>query len=147
MGGGSFWGIARRVAPELSYVDVLAAAARGERRNVDFDSMIADVYPEGIGRIGPDLTAAHLSKRGGGSTDDFLAGLLNLHGENIAQIACGRASMANAGRIVLCGMFVHENPALVNSLTDMATRFGVGVETVPVPGYAGAIGAALLAEA
>jgi activator of 2-hydroxyglutaryl-CoA dehydratase len=42
-------------------------------------------------------------------------------------------------------MFVHENATLVQSLTDMATRFGVAVEAVPVPGYAGAIGAALLA--
>jgi type II pantothenate kinase len=142
MGGGSFSGIARRVAAELSYPDVLAAAARGDRRNVD--SMIADVYPEGIGRIGPDLTAAHLSKKNG-STDDFLAGLINLHGENIAQIACGRAAMVSAARIVLCGMFVHENPTLVKSLTDMTNRFGVAVETVPVPGYAGAIGAALIA--
>jgi type II pantothenate kinase len=143
MGGGSFAGIARRVAPELSYTEVLAAVARGDRRNVD--SMIADVYPEGIGRIGPDLTAAHLSKKGAGSTDDFLAGLLNLHGENLAQIACGRAAMAGAGRVVLCGMFVQGNQTLVQSLTDMATRFGVAVDAVALPGYAGAIGAALIA--
>jgi type II pantothenate kinase len=143
MGGGSFSGIAYRVAPEMSYPEWIAAAGRGDRRNVD--TMISDVYPEGIGRVGPDLTAAHLSRKGEGTTEDFLAGLLNLHGENIAQIACGRAAMANAGRIVLCGMFVQENPLLVQSITHMAGLFGVGVEVVQAPGFAGAIGAALLA--
>ena len=143
LGGGSFAGIAHRIAPEMNYRDWIAAAARGDRRNVD--AMISDVYPEGIGRIGPDLTAAHLSRRGAGSLDDFLAGLLNLHGESIAQIAAGRARMANATRIVLCGMFVHDNPALVESLTQMLDLFGTSVETLPASGYAGAIGAALIA--
>jgi pantothenate kinase len=143
LGGGSFSGIAHRIAPDLTYREWIAAAARGDRRNVD--AMISDVYPEGIGRIGPDLTAAHLSRRGAGSLDDFLAGLLNLHGESIAQIAAGRARMANATRIVLCGMFVHENPRLVESLTQMLGLFGAPTEVVPNPGYAGAIGAALIA--
>jgi type II pantothenate kinase len=143
LGGGSFSGIAYRVAPELAYDEWIAAASRGDRRNVD--TMIADVYPEGIGRVGPHLTAAHLSKKGAGSVDDFLAGLLNLHGENIAQIAAGRAAMASAARVVLCGGFVHNNPSLVTSITGMATLFGVAVETVPAPGYAGAIGAAIIA--
>lgn len=143
LGGGSFSGIAHRVAPHLEYRDWIAAAARGDRRTVD--AMVSDVYPEGIGRIGPDLTAAHLSRRGAGSLDDFLAGLLNLHGESIAQIAAGRARMADATRVVLCGMFVHDNPALVASITGMLTLFGAAVDVVPNPGYAGAIGAALLA--
>lgn len=145
LGGGSFSGIAHRVAPDLTYRDWIEAAARGERRNVDV--MVSDVYPEGIGRIGPDLTAAHLSRRGAGSVDDFLAGLLNLHGESIAQIAAGRARMASASRIVLCGMFVHDNPALVASITGMLALFGSPADVVPNPGYAGAIGAALIAAA
>jgi type II pantothenate kinase len=143
LGGGSFAGIAYRVAPEMPYDACIAAAERGDRRIVD--TMIADVYPDGIGRIGPQLTAAHLSKKGAGSIDDFLAGLLNLHGENIAQIAAGRAAMANAGRVVLCGGFIHNNPRLVESITGMAGLFGVAVEAVSAPGYAGAVGAALIA--
>jgi len=143
LGGGSFSGIAYRVAPRLSYEDTIAAAERGDRRAVD--TMISDVYPDGIGRVGPDLTAAHLSRRGAGSLEDFLAGLLNLHGENIAQIAAGRARMANLGRLVLCGGFIHNNPRLLESITHMAGLFGLPVETVPAPGYAGAIGAAIIA--
>ena len=107
--------------------------------------MISDVYPDGIGRVGPDLTAAHLAKRGDGSLDDFLAGLLNLHGENIAQIGASRAIIANIRRIVLAGGFAHGNPSLVASITSMAALFGVSVEVAPVPGFAGAIGAALVA--
>jgi type II pantothenate kinase len=144
LGGGSFAGIAHRIAPGMKYRDWIAAAARGDRRNVD--AMISDVYPDGIGRIGPDLTAAHLSRRGAGSLDDFLAGLLNLHGESIAQIAAGRARMANTTRIVLCGMFVYDNPSLLESLTQMLGLFGTPAETVAAPGYAGAIGAALIAS-
>jgi len=144
LGGGSFSGIASRLVPSRSYDDWIAGAVRGDRRKVD--AMISEIYPDGIGRIGPDLTAAHLSKRGAGDDDDFLAGLLNLHGENIAQIAAGRAAMASLRRIVLCGGFVHNNHALVDSISHMAGLFGLTVETAPAPGYAGALGAALIAS-
>ena len=56
-----------------------------DRRKVD--AMISDIYPDGVGRIGAELTAAHLARGTSGSVDDFLAGLLNLHGESIGQIA------------------------------------------------------------
>ena len=143
LGGGSFAGIASRIDPSLSYAAMIAAAARGDRRRVD--TMISDVYPEGIGRVGPDLTAAHLARQAGGSLDDFLAGLLNLHGENIAQIAASRAIIANLRRVVIAGGFVHDNPALVASITSMVALFGVAVELSPLPGFAGALGAALIA--
>jgi type II pantothenate kinase len=143
MGGGSFAGIARRVDPSLAYEAMIAGAERGDRRRVD--TMISDVYPEGIGRVGPDLTAAHLSRAAEGSLDDFLAGLLNLHGENIAQIGASRAVIAKIPRMVLAGGFAHHNPALVASITSMARLFGIAVETAPAPGFAGAVGAALVA--
>jgi type II pantothenate kinase len=144
LGGGSFAGIARRVEPSLDHEAMIAGAARGDRRNVD--SMIAEVYPEGIGRVGPDLTAAHLAKSPAGSLDDFLAGLLNLHGENIGQIAAARALVSRLSRVVLAGGFAHHNPTLVDSITAMARLFGVTVEIVPAPAYVGAIGAAILAS-
>ncbi len=143
LGGGSFAGIARRIDPSLSYAEMIAAAARGDRRNVDM--MISDAYAEGIGRVGPDLTAAHLSKDGGGSLDDVLAGLLNLHGENIAQIAASRAIISQARHVVLAGGFAHDNLALTQSIESMAKLFGVSVEVSPHPGFAGALGAALIA--
>lgn len=143
LGGGSFAGIARQIDPSLTYETMVAAAARGDRRNADM--MVSDAYPEGIGRIGPDLTAAHLARADGKPRDDVLAALLNLHGENIAQIAASRATIAQLKRIVLAGGFAHNNPALVASITAMAALFGVQVRTVPAPGFAGAIGAALIA--
>jgi type II pantothenate kinase len=142
LGGGSFAGIARAVQPRLTYGAMIAAASRGDRRRADL--MVSDAYPEGIGRIGPDLTAAHLSKAGG-SLDDFLAALLNMHGEGIAQIGGQRALLQKLNRMVLCGGFVHENAGLVSSITFMAGLFGVGVEVAPQPGFAGAIGAMMLA--
>jgi type II pantothenate kinase len=145
MGGGSFAGIARRVDPSLKYDAMIAGAERGDRRRVD--TMISDIYPDGIGRIGPDLTAAHLQRATEGSLDDFLAGLLNMHGENIAQIAAGRANMARTRRLVLAGGFVHNNRLLVASMTQMAGLFGLDVDVAPSPGYAGALGAALAAAA
>jgi type II pantothenate kinase len=143
LGGGSFTGIVRRVDARVSYPAMIHGAARGDRRRVD--AMISDIYPAGIGRVGPDLTTAHLAKQGDASRDDFLAGLLNLHGENIAQIAASRAIIAGLRRVVLAGGFVHGNPALVASITSMAALFGVAVELAPVPGFVGAIGAALVA--
>ena len=53
--------------------------------------------------------------------------------------------MANLDRIVLCGGFIHNNPSLQTSITQMAALFGCKVEVVTAPAYAGAIGAALTA--
>jgi type II pantothenate kinase len=143
LGGGSFAGIVRRLDSRISYADMIAAAERGDRRKVDV--LISEIYPDGIGRVGPDLTAAHLAKRVETTDDDFLAGLLNLHAENIAQIAASRAIIAGIRRIVLAGGFVHDNPPLVSAIVGMCRLFGVAVDTVAQPGYAGAIGAALVA--
>lgn len=142
LGGGSFAGIARRIAPALRYAETIAAAARGERRNADM--MVSDAYPQGIGRIGPDLTAAHLSKQGG-APDDVLAALLNLHGENIAQIGASRAVIGGMRRLVLAGGFVQDNAPLAAAVGAMAGMFGIAVDVAPWPGFAGALGAALIA--
>jgi type II pantothenate kinase len=143
LGGGSFAGIARRIDPVLTYETMIAGAARGDRRRADV--MVSDAYPDGIGRIGGEMTAAHLAKRGDETPDDVLAALLNLHGENIAQIAASRAIIAQIPRLVLAGGFAHENAALVTSITAMAALFGVAVDLAPYAGFAGAIGAAILA--
>jgi pantothenate kinase len=145
LGGGSFAGIARRFDPSLDYPEMIARAERGDRRRVD--TMVSDAYPDGIGRIGPELTAAHLGKSASGAPDidDVLAGLLNLHGENIAQIAASRALVAQLPRVVLAGGFVHNNPALVASLETMIRRFGIEPALAPWPGFAGAVGAAVIA--
>jgi type II pantothenate kinase len=148
LGGGSFAGIAGRLAPEMTYEAWIAAAARGDRTRADL--MVADAYPQGIGRIGGAMTAAHLAKAdvssgGDASLDDVLAALLNLHGENIAQIAASRAIIAQIPRLLLAGGFAHENHALVESLTSMAQLFGVQTVLAPHPGFAGALGAAMLA--
>jgi pantothenate kinase len=142
LGGGSFFGIGRRVAPEMSYGDMVEAAARGDRRKVDI--MLLDAYPEGIGRLASaEMTAAHVA-RAGAETGDFLAGLLNLHGESLAQIAASRATIAGIRRVVLAGGFAHGNEALNRSIVAMCALFGVQAAVAPQPGYAGALGAALL---
>ena len=143
LGGGSFVGIARRIDAKLTYASMVAGAHRGDRRNVDI--MVGDAYPDGIGRIGGDLTAAHLAGARDASTDDVLAGLLNLHGESIGQIAASRARIAGIGRILLAGGFAHDNDALVLSITKMCGLFGLPVVVAPHAGYAGAVGAGLAA--
>lgn len=144
LGGGSFTGIARRIDPALTYEAMIVGALRGDRRRADV--MVSDAYPDGIGRIGGEMTAAHLAKRGDETPDDVLAALLNLHGENIAQIAASRAIIAQIPRLVLAGGFAHENAALVTSITSMAGLFGVRVDAAPHAGFAGATGAAILAS-
>jgi type II pantothenate kinase len=143
LGGGSFAGIARRIDGTLTYEAMIAGAARGDRTRADL--MVSDAYPEGIGRIGGAMTAAHLAKRDDAPVDDVLAALLNLHGENIAQIGASRAIIAQIPRLVLAGGFAHENPALVTSIAAMAGLFGVQTQVAPHPGFAGAVGAALAA--
>jgi activator of 2-hydroxyglutaryl-CoA dehydratase len=107
--------------------------------------MVSDAYPEGIGRIGGAMTAAHLAKRGDAALDDVLAALLNLHGENIAQIAASRAVIAQVPHLVLAGGFAQENHSLVASITAMTQLFGVRTDVAPHPGFAGALGAAIIA--
>jgi type II pantothenate kinase len=144
LGGGSFAGIARIIVPGRTYVQLIAGAARGDRTRADL--MVSDAYPDGIGRISSRMTAAHLSRADGNAgDDDLLAALLNLHGESIGQIAASRAVVAQIGRVVLAGGFAHGNPALVESIGGMSSMFGLQVEAVEAPGFAGAIGAALLA--
>jgi type II pantothenate kinase len=143
MGGGSFAGIARRIDSSLTYEAMISGAARGDRRDVDV--MVSDAYPGGIGRIGPDLTAAHLAKTSAASIDDVLAGLLNMHGENMGQIAAARAVVAKISRIVLAGGFAHGNGLLVESIAGMTRLFGIETLCAPSPGFAGALGAALIA--
>ncbi len=142
LGGGSFAGIVRRINPAMTYDESLAAAARGDRRRADV--MVSDAYPEGIGRIGADMTAAHVAKAGA-PLDDFMAGLLNLHGESIGQIAAGRALVSQLRHVVIAGGFAHGNPSLVEAIVTMCGLFGVHAEAAPWPGYAGAVGAALIA--
>jgi type II pantothenate kinase len=143
MGGGSFSAIARLIEPKLGYREIVAAAALGDRRNCDM--MVSDAYAGGIGRISADLTAAHLAKSGG-SSDDFLAALINMHGENMAQIAAGRCQAAGLRQVVLCGGFVHANTPLVASMKDMLRLFGLECDVAPHAGFAGALGAALIAS-
>jgi type II pantothenate kinase len=143
MGGGSFAGIARRIDPALTYGEMIAGAARGDRRNADL--MVSDAYLGGIGRIGGEMTAAHLAKAGA-SIDDVLAALLNMHGENIAQIAAGRGTAVGIRHVVLAGGFAHENDALVASMTAMLLLFGFTSDVAPHAGFAGAVGAALMAS-
>jgi activator of 2-hydroxyglutaryl-CoA dehydratase len=107
--------------------------------------MVSDAYPGGIGRIGGEMTAAHLAKADG-SIDDVLAALLNLHGENIAQIAAGRGVSVGIRHVVLAGGFAHENDALVASMTAMLRLFGFTSDVAPHAGFAGAVGAALMAS-
>lgn len=143
LGGGSFAGMAHRVDQSLTYEDMITRAERGDRRNVD--TMVSDLYPDGIGRVSANMTAAHLAQRGQGSLDDFLAGLLNLHAESIGQIAASRARMADLTRIVVAGGFAHNNEAMMSMFKKIAGMFGISVDIVSAPGYAGAIGAALIA--
>jgi hypothetical protein len=142
LGGGSFSGIARRVDGSLSYVEMVERAARGDRRAAD--TMVGEAYAGGVGRIGAEMTAAHVTKVDA-TLDDFLAGLLNMHGESIGQIAASRARIAGLSRVVLAGGFVHGNPPLVESITAMVRLFGVACEVAPWPGFAVATGAALIA--
>lgn len=143
MGGGSFFGIARRIDPSLTYAAMVDGAASGDRHAVDV--MVSDAYPDGIGRIGPNLTAAHLAKAGDANIADLLAGLLNMHGENIGQIAAGRAVVAKIPRIVLAGGFAHGNAHLAESIAAMTRMFGIETQCGPWPGFAGALGAAMIA--
>ena len=67
-----------------------------------------------------------------------------MHAENVAQIAASRARMANLQRVVVGGGFAHNNPTMMEMFTKIAWLFGIAAEAVPAPGYAPAIGAALI---
>lgn len=143
MGGGSFAGIARAIDQGLTYEQMIAGAERGDRCQVDI--LISDIYPEGIGSVGPNMTASHLARSLECSIDDFLAGLMHLHGENIAQIMAARARVVGLSRLVVVGGFAHNNHSLIDSMSALVSMLGLSLEVPRWPGYAGALGAALVA--
>jgi activator of 2-hydroxyglutaryl-CoA dehydratase len=68
-----------------------------------------------------------------------------MHGENIAQIAAGRGLVAGIRHVVVAGGFAHDNDALIASMSGMLRLFGVASDVAPHAGFAGAVGAALMA--
>jgi type II pantothenate kinase len=144
LGGGSMLGLARLVMDVPSFEQLVALAARGDRRGVDL--LVGDIYDDESIPLPPDLTAASFGKLTSTRPEDLAHALVGLVGENIGLICGGLARATEAEAIVYGGSTLTGNPALGQILTVMAQAFGRACHILGDGAFCGAVGAAALAD-
>ncbi len=146
LGGGIVLGLGALLLGCGEFEEIVALAARGDRRNVDL--LVSEIYRDFPG----DFTASNFGKpalRGGAKPEpaDLAAAILGLVGENVALIAASLASAHAVKQIVFGGSTLRDNP-LMRGVADQVTRMN-GYEPIFLERgeYVGAVGALTLALA
>jgi len=145
VGGGTLMGLGRLLTGVTSFAEIVALAAAGDRRSVDL--LVGDVYRDFAGPLLGDLTAANFGNVRSTKQADLAAALANLVGETVALVSVGLARAAGVETVVYCGSTITGNQALVDVITDIATRFGAMPRFLAAGQYCGAVGAAAVAAA
>jgi type II pantothenate kinase len=145
VGGGTLMGLGRLLTGVTSFAELATLAAAGDRRNVDL--LVGDVYREAAGPLLGDLTAANFGRVRSAQHADLAAALATLVGETVALVSVGLARAEGVDTVVYCGSTLAGNPALVDVVVDIATRFGATPRLLAAGQYCGAVGAAALAAA
>jgi type II pantothenate kinase len=143
-GGGTVVGLGRLLVGADSFADVTRLAARGDRRSVDL--LVGDVYRGTAASIASQLTAASFAKLDSLAPPDVAHALMGLVAENVVLIAGALARGAGVETIVYCGSTLTENPALRDIVGEITTFFGNRPLFLAGGAYAGAVGAAALAD-
>jgi type II pantothenate kinase len=144
LGGGAALGLGRLLLGVDSFADLVALAARGDRRRVDL--LVADVYRGAAASIAGDLTASNFAKLSSTRPEDLAHALMGLVGESVALVALGLARGAGVDTIVYCGSTLEGNPALGAIVHEITARFGHRPLFLARGAYCGAVGAAAFAE-
>jgi type II pantothenate kinase len=146
LGGGSVLGLAALLLGEHEFEEIVALAAKGDRRNVDL--LISEIYRDFPG----DFTASNFGKPAlrNGSTpkrEDLAAAILGLVAENVGLIAASLAAAHPVKQIVFGGSTLRGNPAMRDVAGLMARMRGYEPVFLERCEYAGAVGALHLALA
>jgi type II pantothenate kinase len=147
LGGGTLMGLAGLLIGGASFEEVIALAARGDRRRVDL--LVSDIYRPGEIALAGDATAANFGKpvvqRGAAQPEDLAQAILGLIGENVALICTGLAAAHGVHRIVYGGSTLRGNQPLRDVVGLITAAFGREPLFLDEGEFAGAIGALELA--
>jgi type II pantothenate kinase len=146
LGGGTWMGLGGLLLGAASFEELVALAARGDRRRVDL--LVSDIYRPGEIALAGDATAASFGKpllAKGAAPEDLANAILGMLGENIALICTGLAAAHGVRRIVYGGSTLRGNRPLRDVLTLITAAFGREPLFLDDGEFAGAIGALELA--
>jgi type II pantothenate kinase len=147
LGGGTLMGLGGLLLGGASFEDLVALAARGDRRRVDL--LVSDIYRPGEIALAGDATAANFGKPAlvkGAAPEDLANAILGMLGENVALICTGLAAAHGVRRIVYGGSTLRGNRPLRDVLTLITAAFGREPLFLDDGEFAGAIGALELAS-
>lgn len=155
LGGGALVGIGGALTG-AGFKQLCELAVQGDSGVVDL--RVSDIYgPDRIPLAG-DLTAASFGKlaleyaQGRPVEPDErerahrAAAVMRLVGENVALICAGLAAASGARHVVYGGSTLRGNPRLVEVLGEVTTLCGLQSCFLPHGGFAGAVGALVLAR-
>lgn len=146
LGGGTLLGLATLLVGTSEFEQVVALAARGDRRRVDL--LVGDIYGDGGAPLPADVNASSFAKIAGlGSAArpeaaDLAQALMAMVGENVAGLCAAVAAATGAQRIVFGGSTLRRNAPLRGVLARLA-GLGRPVVFLERGEFAGALGALL----
>lgn len=148
LGGGTVMGLGGLLLGGLAFEEIIALAAKGDRRRVDL--LVSDIYRPGEIALLGDATASNFGKpgvhTGGPEARDVAHAIMGLVGENVALICAGLAAAHGVRRIVYGGATLRGNDALRGVLALITAAFGREGIFLAAGEFAGALGALELAE-
>ena len=145
VGGGTALGLAKLLLGVERFDELVALAAKGERRRVDL--LVSEVYRGMPAAIAGKLTASHFAKLESTRPEDVAHALMGLVAETVVLIALGLARNAGTDDVVYCGTTLAENPPLRAIVEEISTFFGLRALFLARGAYCGAVGAATFAHA
>jgi len=146
LGGGTLMGLGGLLLGGASFAEILALAAKGDRRRVDL--LVSDIYRPGEIALMGDATAANFGKprvHDNAAPEDLANAIMGLLGENVALICTGLAAAHGVRRIVYGGSTLRGNKPLRDVLLLITAAFGREPLFLDEGEFAGALGALELA--
>lgn len=144
IGGGTALGLAKLLLAVERFDDLVALAARGDRRRVDL--LVSEVYPDMEASVARNLTASNFAKIDSTRPEDLAHALMGLVGETVVLVSLGLARAAGTETVVFCGTTLAHNPPLRAIVEEIATFFGLVPLFLAHGAYCGAVGAASFAR-
>lgn len=145
VGGGTALGLAKLLLGVERFDELVALAARGDRRRVDL--MVSEVYRGAPAVIARNLTASNFAKLESTRPEDLAHALMGLVGETVTLVAVGLARNARTDDVVYCGTTLADNAPLRAIIEEISTFFGLRPLFLVGGAYCGAVGAAMVAQA
>ena len=144
LGGGTLLGLGSLLLGSADFDEVVALAARGDRRRVDL--LVGDIYTGGGLPLPDEVNASSFAKialpgaQGTPDPADLAHALMGLVGENVAGLCSALAASTGAERIVFGGSTLRGNAPLREILAKLSL-LGRPVVFLADGEFAGALGA------